>query len=424
MSDHHKKKNISLVFIIFLTSFLFWVFTTLFITQKYQFSLWNNHEKTQIWSIFSNTKDLNLGKFWEVYDIIQENNYSEDPVKKQDLVDGAIDGMVEWLGDPFSEYLSPTETEQFQEALAGDFEWIGAVVLKHPLWVEIDRVIKWSPAKKYDIRKWDIVVQADDHKLKGLNLYNAIEYIKWPAGSSVVLQVLRQSEQDILSITVVREKIKIPSVHSEELTDDIGYISINMFGQDTAKEFKKAIKEFHNKPGIIIDLRDNGGGYLTSAVEILSHFVERGETLVTTKHKESFYNANYKSTWLWERYTWKIVVLINENSASASEITAATLREYDQAILVWETTYGKGSVQQPFEMNDGSLVKLTIAKWFTPEGKNINKIWLDPDLVIKIQEEDYENTFDRQKNIAEQVLKDFIEFGSIWLAVDKNQPSE
>ena len=191
-----------------------------------------------------------------------------------------------------------------------------------------------------------------------------------------------------------------------------------MFWEETAGEFRKSIEEFNNKSGIILDLRDNGGWYLTSAVEILSHFVDRGETLVSTRHKQSVYNATYASTGFWDRYKGKIVVLINENSASASEILAATLREYNLAILVWDTTYWKGSVQQPFEMNDGSLIKLTIAKWFTPEWENINEVWVDPDIFIEIQEQDYSDSYDRQKQEAEEILKEFIENETIGLTLD------
>ncbi|MCH2189061.1 S41 family peptidase [Candidatus Gracilibacteria bacterium] len=360
-----------------------------------------------------------MTKFWEVYDIIKENNYGLESASKEDIVNGAISGMVEGIGDPFTEYLSPTQTKQFIDTLSGDFEGIGAVVEKHELGVLIDMVLKGSPAKKYGIKKGDIILTANTHKLQSLSLYEAINYIKGPAGTQVILEVLRSGEDDILEIDVTREKIQIPSVESEKMNESIGYISLNMFGEDTAEEFEKALSELGDTDGIILDLRDNGGGYMVSAVEILSNFIDKGEKLVSTKQKNTFFNRSYQSVGFHERYSGKIVVLINENSASASEITAGALREYNKAILLGTKTYGKGSVQQPFEMKDGSLLKLTIAEWLTPKGNNINLEGIEPDIEVVFEKQDYENEYDRQREVATEVIQEFIRIGSIGLTVEK-----
>jgi carboxyl-terminal processing protease len=196
-----------------------------------------------------------------------------------------------------------------------------------------------------------------------------------------------------------------------------------MFWEQTAIEFTKALDEVTNSwvDGLIIDVRDNGGGYLQSAVQILSEFMPEKNVLVKTRYKDSFFDQSYFSVNDGEVYDKKIVILINENSASASEITAWALREYDKAILIGQKTYGKWSVQQPFDMPDGSLLKLTVAKWFTPEGINIDDEWIMPDIEVEYIDEDYENLYDRQLEEAKKLLKMFIEKETIGLAIEEYQ---
>ncbi|MCD5375369.1 S41 family peptidase, partial [Candidatus Gracilibacteria bacterium] len=335
---------------------------------------------------------------------------------------GAITGMVDALGDKNSEFMSPEATEKFNEVLEGDFEGIGAVVEKAPLGVKVERILKGSPAKKYDVRGGDIIIKADDVELEELDLYDAVDEIKGPAGSQVTLTIIRPGEDEILEISVVRQKIHIPSVEQEYFDEEnIAYIAINMFGDTTSKEFISAVEEVKTSgaEGLIIDVRDNGGGYLQSAVQILSEFIPEKESLVKTRYKNSFFDENYSSVNDGELYEKAIVVLINENSASASEITAGALREYDKAILVGKKTYGKGSVQQPFDMEDGSLLKLTVAKWFTPNGKNIDEEGIMPDIEVGFNEEDYEDLYDRQLEEAKKVLKIFIDKTTIGLTIEE-----
>jgi len=192
-----------------------------------------------------------------------------------------------------------------------------------------------------------------------------------------------------------------------------------MFGDQTASEFSEALENVVKSGAewLIIDVRDNGGGYLQSAVQILSEFIPEKEKLVQTRYRDDYFNQNYYSVNDGDIFDKKIVVLINGNSASASEITAWALREYDKAILIWEKTYGKWSVQQPFEMDDGSLLKLTVAKWFTPEGKNIEIDGIEPDVEVIFLEEDYEYVYDRQLEEAKILLKKFIEKPTIGLTI-------
>ena len=381
---------------------------------SWELGIWDNR-----WLDFSSIEDT--------YNILKDNYYDVDTVEKSELIQWMKKWLVDAMWDRHSEFLTPDEKDQFDAVLSGDFEWIGAVVEKVPIWVEIERIIKWSPAKKYGVRAGDIVLEANDVKLEELSLYDAVDKIKWPAGTSVTLKILRAWETEVLEITVVRDAIKIPSVEQEYFEEeDLAYISINLFGEETSKEFKRALESIPNSAeGLIIDLRDNWGWYLQSSVEILSEFLPAKTALVDTKYRKSEYNNTYYSNNSWDIFDKKIVVLINENSASASEITAWTLRKYDKAIVVWKKSYWKWSVQQPFDLSDGSLLKLTIAKWYIPWGQTIDKEWIEPDIEIDFLEEDYENEYDRQKEEAKKILQKFIEVDALQLAVDKyNEEAE
>lgn len=364
--------------------------------------------------------EISLNNFWQAYNLIKQNYYAYPQLKKEELENGMIRGIVESLDDKHSEFMDSTEKKQFEDMLTGDFEWIGANVEKHPLGVLVENVISGSPAKKYWVKAKDIIIKANGEELKDKNLYDAVDKIKWPAGSKVILTILREGEKDLLDIEVIREKITIPSVESKVLDDTLWYIVINLFWDNTSAEFKKSLKELQSKniTGLIIDLRDNGGGYLQSAVEILSEFTKGWDLLVETRYREAGDNTSYYSQNEGVIFDKKVVVLVNENSASASEITAWALRDYGIAIVVGEKTYGKWSVQEPFDLPNGGLMKLTIAHWFTPKWKTIEKEGITPDVEVKYEKEDYEKKYDRQLEEAKKVLKEFIKTDVLQLSID------
>jgi len=352
--------------------------------------------------------DLNLYKFKEIYSIVKNNYYDSDTISNIKIEEWIIRGFIESLWDKHSEYMSSSETKEFNATLNWDFEWIWARVDKTPIWVKIETLIKGSPALKSWLLKDDIIIEADWFNLADLSLYDAVSKIKWKAWTKVLLKILRVWEDWILEIKLTREKIKIPSVEVKEFKwfEDIWYIALNQFWVFSSKEFLIELNKFKDKKWIIIDLRDNGWWLLSSAVEILSSFVENGEVLVITKYK-NIENEVYKSSNNWI-YNWKIVILINWNSASASEITAWALKDYSKAILIWEKTYWKWSVQNAINLFDGSSLKLTIAKWFTPKDVNIDTAWIMPDITIQNTKKDYENKYDRQLEEAKKLLKKFI----------------
>lgn len=431
--------------IIFLTSILTFFLLWLASSDKIKLLYVKNVLKKDIETSYLNSSsllfwepDLDLKRFWDAYSIVKKNYYSLDWIKEDDIVDGAIKWMVEALWDKHTEFMNADETKSFNEVLAWDFEWIWAIVEKTDIWVKIDRIIKWSPAKNYWLLKDDIITEANGVDLIDLPLFDAVSHIKWPAWTKVLLKILRVWEKDILEIEVTRNKIKIPSVETEIYDNgQVWYIALNMYWDNSSEEFKAALKEMLDTKWLIIDLRDNWGWYLQSAVEILSEFIENWKVLVSTRYRNSLMDINYRSVNFWEIYEWKIVVLINWNSASASEITAWALKDHSKAVVVWTKSYGKWSVQQPYDLEGGELLKLTIAKWFTPNGKNIDEEGIDPDIEVEFKKEDYDldtckevwrceesltqqdfEFYDRQLEAAKEVLNYFISFASVDKAIE------
>lgn len=339
-----------------------------------------------------------------------ENYYWFDSIPEKEIVSGMIKWFIESFGDKHSEYFNLDETKKFNEVLSGDFEGIGAVIEKNDFWVVIERIIAGSPAKESWLLSGDIIIKVNNEDLKNLSLTEAVSKIRGPAETTVTLELIRLGQKENIIKTVTRKRINIPSVDGKILEGtSIGYIALSIFGEKTADDFTKTLDELTSKKptGIIIDLRDNGWWYLETAVSILSNFVEKDKILVTTKEKNPFLNRSYFSYGN-TRKAIPIVVLINENSASASEITAGALRDYNLAILVWQKSYGKGSVQQPFNLSDGSEMKVTVAKWYTPKDYGIDKVGISPDIEVKFEKEDFEKKYDRQLEESKKILESFI----------------
>ncbi len=411
----------------------------------------NENEKIKysdsfFWKILdSDLKDLDLSEYWKAYNIIRKNYYNIDKVKKSDLVYWSIKWLVWAIWDKHSVFMTPKETKRFEEVLSWEFQWIWAVVKKVELWVEIEQVLKWAPAQKAWLKAWDIIIKANKKELINLDIASAVELIKWPAWTKVELVILRSGEKDFITKEVIREKVEIPSVESKILEDNIWYIAINTFWVTTALDFSKELNNLKKKKikWLIIDLRDNWWGYLISAVDILSHFIEKGKIVVSIKYRDKSKEEKYFSKPEIEKENYKIVILINWNTASASEITSLWLREYNKAILVWEKSYWKWSVQEQFtNFKDWATLKLTIANWFTPKWNNIDWKWIIPDIEVKFKKEDYDyneckkiwkcknikekdfKLYDRQLEVAKKVLKEFIKNWFIQNTIDEFKKEE
>lgn len=407
-----QNKNFLTFFLIYLTIFLLW-----FLTSE-AFDFYNAEQKLIIIDKnVNNSKEdsLNLDKYFSVYDKIKDNYYDFWDVKKEDLVEKSIVWLVSWLNDPHTEYFNPNENKNFMSSLSWDFEWIWAVLEKVDLWVKITSVVENSPAETAWIKPWDIVTDVNWTNIAKMSTTEVIALIKWPAWKEVNL-VLKRGDETIEK-QLFTKAIVIPSIAWKEIDDDIWYIWVATFWDKTWTEFKKELEKLKNKKWIIIDLRDNGWGYLEIAVNMLENFIKRWDVIAYTKYKD-WKKDTYYSRSLWDLYNWKIVVLMNWFSASASEIFAWVMKDYQKAILVWEKTYWKGSVQQPIELKDWSMIKITIAKWFTPKDKNIDKEWIEPDVEVKLTKEDVEKKYDRQLEEAKKVLKSYLNSTSMQLSID------
>jgi carboxyl-terminal processing protease len=326
----------------------------------------------------------NLEKVEQAYDLIL-NRYVEK-VDRNQLVEGAIQGMLSVLKDPYSVYMDKDTAKQFTQTLESSFEGIGAEVGMVDGKIVIVSPFKNSPAEKAGIKPNDQILKVNGKSVEGLDLNKATLKIRGKKGTTVELEIARKGLREPLSIDVKRDEIPLETVHSSIKKQDgkkIGYIEITSFSEDTAADFKKDLKALENDriKGLVLDVRGNPGGLLDSVGEILKELVPKDKPYVQIEQR-SGEKQRFFST-LSKKKDYPVLVLVNKGSASASEILAGSLQEADGYKLVGETTFGKGTVQQAIPMGDGSNIKLTLAKWLTPDGNWIHKKGIKPDVAIK-----------------------------------------
>ena len=323
-----------------------------------------------------------------------------DPDK---LIDGAKQGLVKAAGDPHTEYMNAKEYKDFNNQLTGTFSGIGAELGQD----EKDNIvivapIAGFPAEKAGLKAKDTIVQIDGTTTTGMTVSEAVSKIRGPKGSTVTLKVVRDGE--LKEFKIVRDDISIPSVTSK-VEDGIGYLTITRFGEDTASLSRKAAQSFkdQNVKGVVLDMRNNPGGLLDAAVSVSSLWLPENTT-VLTERRDGVVTSTYKAEGNPLLNGLPTTVLIDGGSASASEITAGALKDNGAATLVGEKSYGKGSVQQIIKLNDGGVLKVTIARWYTPKGKNIDKAGITPDTVVTISAQDVKAGQDPQKAAAVKAL--------------------
>jgi carboxyl-terminal processing protease len=348
---------------------------------------------------------LDLDTFWEAYDTIQKTFYYQNDIDQQTLEYGAVKGMIDALGNDYTLFMDPDETTEFDAQLEGELEGIGAVLREEEGRIIVVETIPESPAERAGLKPEDIILEIDGELASKMNFFDAISSIRGTRGTTVVLNIYREKANEAFDVSIVREKIEIESVVREDLEDNLVYVALNTFNEHTAEEFSEVINSLIlDKPkGLIIDLRFNGGGLLNESVDILSYLLDTNLTAVVLKDLNNeipFYTED-KAKLL----DVPIVVLVNEGSASAAEIVAGALQDYDRAIIMGEKTFGKGSVQEITYFNDQSSLRVTSAAWYTPKDRNIDGVGLEPDISVSITDEDIENQFDRQKEEAIKYLK-------------------
>lgn len=347
--------------------------------------------------------------FWEAWNIVHEN-YVDQPVDDVALMRGAISGMMQALGDEHSSYMDPQTFTQANAELAGEYEGIGAYVDTTTEYLTIMSPIPGSPAERAGLRPGDQVVAIDGEDMTGVNAEIARQKVLGPAGTTVHLTIRREGVDELLEFDIVREKITIKSATGKMLDNGIAYVQITTFGEKTTPELTAALKELmaQNPRGLILDLRNNGGGFLFTAVDVASQFLSDGVVLYEQYGDGTRQTYEARPGGLATEIP--MVVLINEGTASASEIVAGALQDHGRAKLVGVTSYGKGSVQNWIELsNDQGAVRVTIAKWLTPSEKTIHKIGLTPDVVVEMSEDDYRNNRDPQLDKAVEVLMEMID---------------
>ena len=360
-------------------------------------------------SIPGSTDELFI-PFWETWDIVHDQ-FIDQPVDDLSLMRGAISGMLDSLGDQHTSYMDPDQYLQSNMPLDGEYEGIGAWVDTTTEYLTIISPMPNSPAEEAGLLPGDEVIMINGEDMTGIDGSLVIRKVLGPAGSTVVLTIQREGEPETFDVTIVREKIIIPSVVSEMLDDGIGYVQITTFGQDTRTELRNQLKELlaQEPVGLVVDLRNNGGGYLQTAVEIGSEFIGDGVILYedygTDQEMEEFKALDGGlATQI------PMVLLINEGSASASEIVAGAIQDYQRGPLIGATTFGKGSVQNWIPLsNEQGAVRVTIARWLTPDKRQIHEVGLEPDYPVEFTEDDFLNDLDPQLDKAVEILLDLIE---------------
>ena len=342
--------------------------------------------------------------FWEAWNLIHER-YVNQPVDDTLLMRGAIRGMMEAVGDDYTYYMDPQIYDSETSSISGEYEGIGAYVDTKGEFLTIVSPIEGSPAEAAGLRPGDMIIAIDGEDMTGFTPEQARQRVLGEAGTTVVLTIAREGETDTLEFSVVRAKITVPSVTGEMLDSGIAYIDINTFGDNTTTELRAKLDELlaENPKGIILDLRFNPGGYLHTSIEVASEFINEGVVVIEQYGDGSrdTYSAlgNGKATDI------PMVVLINEGSASASEIVAGALQDSGRAKLVGMQSFGKGSVQifSPLS-NDQGAARVTIAKWLTPNERTIQSIGLEPDVYVEITQADFDAGRDPQLDTAIQTL--------------------
>ena len=348
------------------------------------------------------------GKLQEIYHILRENFLFADEIDENALIDGVFTGFVDSLGDPFTSYFNVEDTLRHRESRMGAYYGIGAVLTfnEDVGGAEIIRLFEESPAEEVGLLVGDIIVQVNETEITDQDLTEIVSWIRGEKGTYVNLTVLRDTDR--ISFDVMRDNIQVASVAHEMLGRSIGYMSISGFDHLTFEQFYNAMDDLESQgmEGLIIDLRDNPGGSLHIVVDILNEIVPEG-IIVTMEDRNG--NVIEHVSDGENDFDLPLVVLVNENSASASEIFAGAIRDHDMGTIVGTTTYGKGLVQRIIDLSDGSSLQVTIAEYFTPNGTSINETGIVPDIEIELDEPEYidniDDIVDNQLEMAIEVMR-------------------
>jgi len=357
---------------------------------------------------------VDFSLFWDVYNLIEERYVDKNDTSTEELLYGAIEGLLGALGDPYTVFLEPVETKKFNESINGEFGGVGIEIGLRNGVLTIIAPLEGTPGERAGLLAGDVITAIDEKSTLDIKLHEAVEQIRGKRNTAVILTISRETKDESFDVSVIRDTIKVPAVRMEILDSAkyglaqekrIAHVKLHTFNRNVDDQFKDIARELLNEDvtAIILDLRNNPGGLLDSSVNIASYFLNPEETVVIERFgdgKENLFKTSHNA----QLKNIPIVILINEGSASASEILAGALRDVADVVVVGETSFGKGSVQQVAEMQYGTSVKITIAKWLTPNGISINEEGIIPDFEIERTIEHIENNEDPQLEKAIEIL--------------------
>lgn len=351
---------------------------------------------------------VNFSPFWKTWKILNEKHIDADTIASEDKLWSSIEGLAASLGDPYTVFFPPKEAKEFQEEISGNFEGVGMEVGVKENRITVVAPLKDTPADRAGVEPGDSILAIDETPTFGMTIDEAVDLIRGERGTVVTLTILRQDEENTREISITRDNIQIPTLDTNYRNDGVFVISLYNFSANVETEFKQALSEFavSGSKKLILDLRGNPGGYLDASVEIASYFLPSGKVIVREVGKGGeelnvFRSRGYD---IISGTDIEIVVLINQGSASASEILAGALSENGVATLVGEQTFGKGSVQEVVQITPETTLKVTIAEWLTPGGTSISDEGLEPDVVVEYEPDEANPEFDNQLERAVEIL--------------------
>lgn len=347
--------------------------------------------------------------FWESWQIVHDD-YVDQPVDDLKLMQGAISGMLDSLGDEHTSYMDPHVYTQATSSMEGSYDGIGAWVDSTGDYLAIVSPMPGSPAEEVGLKPGDLVIAIDGEDMTGIDGDLVIRKVLGEAGTTIELTIRRKGESEPLIFEITRAHITIPSVEGELLEDNIGYVRIYTFGSNTTSELRAMLKDLLDEgaEGFIVDFRNNGGGLLVTAIQVASEFIPGGEVVLYEQYGNGTRDT-HKATRGGLATDLPLILLMNEGSASASEVVAGAIQDLGRGELVGVTSFGKGSVQNWIPLNnDQGAVRVTIAKWLTPDERTIHGVGLTPDVVVEITDEDIEAERDPQRDKAVELMQDLV----------------
>lgn len=355
-------------------------------------------------------EEVDIGLLWNVWRALQAHYIEPGDMDAQKMLFGAVGGMVSAVGDPYTVFMTPVENTDFRDSLSGHLQGIGAELGERENRIIVVSPLKGSPAERAGLLPEDVIVQVDDMEITDQNLNEVVTRIRGAKGTKVTLKILREGEDDLLTFTITRDDITVPSTEYEVKqsgSGSVGVLSVNQFGTETISEIRTILRDV--KPaeldGLIIDLRYNGGGYLDGAIDLVSMFLREG-TVVTVQGRDESDTQVHAVSGRPVLPEIPLVVLQNQASASASEIAAGALQDHKRATVIGTKSFGKGTVQEVLDLPGGSSLRVTIAKWLTPGGRDLGKEGVEPDILVDRTREDIESGRDPQMLTALEWLLD------------------